>query len=215
MSANPKTKPLRWFFFGVAVVVVPTITAIVVSLPPCFFSAWFDTKTTVLLVRHAEKGPMPDDSNDPVVNDKAQPLCEPLGADRARELVHVAGAAGVRVIYHTEYLRTQRTIGPLDDAIPNNTTQQFNKDDWGMLVEDIKQHHMGEVVLFAGHGDTVPRIIEGLGGPQQPDQIPYNEYDNLYVVTFTCSCGTRVTHLKYGRPSPLTETEARQCSGEN
>jgi phosphohistidine phosphatase SixA len=208
MSANPKTKTLRWFLFGVAASIILAIIVIVVVFPPCFFSAWYDTKTTVLLVRHAEK------VTRTMADDHERPLCNPFGTDRARELAHVAGGAGVNVIYHTEFLRTQQTIGPLDDAVSGNTTQSYRANDVQALARDILDHHRGEVVVVAGHGNTVPQTIEALGGPRLPD-IADDDYDNLYVVTVTCACGTRLTQLQYGRTSPLTPDEARQCVGEN
>lgn len=221
MSANPKTKSLRWFLLGVGTVAALATLFVVVFFPPCFFysiARQVDRMTTtVLLVRHAEKGPRSDDSHEA---DLRWPLCNPLGNDRAQELAHVAGRAGVNVIYHTEFDRTRLTIEPLDAVVSGNVTHQYAARDLDALVSDISLD-VGKVIVVAGHGDTVPRIIEKLGVKTQLDgldengNIPDNEYDNLYVVTTTCSCGVKVAHLKYGRPSPLTDPEARQCSGEN
>jgi phosphohistidine phosphatase SixA len=216
MSANPKTKSLRWYFLGVGSVALLVTLFVVIFFPPCFFYSIArkadKVTTTVLLVRHAEKNTNAEYDT----HDQDRPLCQP-GTDRAQELAHVAGRAGVNVIYHTEFDRTRLTIEPLDAVVSDNVTHQYAARDLDALVSDIRLD-VGKVIVVAGHGDTVPSIIEKLGVKTQLDglddtgHIPNNEYDNLYVVTLTCSCGTKVAHLKYGRPSPLTEDEEADCA---
>lgn len=147
----------------------------------------FRPVTTVLLVRHAEKA--------------AQTTDPPLSADghaRAQTLVHVAGDADVTAIYATQYLRTQQTVQPLAThlGLPVN---QVNANAVEGLVGQVLSDHAGEVVLIAGHSNTVPAIIEEFGGDPIPP-IAENEFDNLFIVTVYRFGKARVVHLNYGNP---------------
>jgi broad specificity phosphatase PhoE len=147
----------------------------------------FNPTTVVLLLRHAEKASSASDS----------PLSA-VGVDRARELAHVTGQARVQAIYASEYVRTQQTVQPLADQIGLPVTQR-DKADVAGLVTDILASHTGQVVLVAGHSDSVPDIIQELSGQTVP-AIRENEFDNLYVVFLSRFGGKRVLHLKYGVP---------------
>jgi hypothetical protein len=54
-------------------------------------------------------------------------------------------------------------------------------------------------VLIAGHSNTIPQIIEGLGG-ESISPIAETEYDNLFIVTVYRFGGANVVHLNYGNP---------------
>ncbi len=135
--------------------------------------------TTALVVRHAER------SNDSLT---------PAGRVRAEKLAHVAGEAGVTAIYATEFIRTQQTVQPLAAhlGLPVNL---YPAADVEGLVDQILSDHAGEVVLIAGHGDTVPAIIKELGGESMP---LIKEYDNLFIVTVYGPGSAKVIHLNYG-----------------
>lgn len=174
-------KGSRWWYPVLLICVL--IIVIVVGWLFCF-----QTATTVLVVRHAEKA-------DPI----GDPPLSPEGQIRAETLVHVAGDADVAAVYATEYLRTQQTVQPLATHL-GLPVSEVNADDVEGLVDQILADHAGEVVLVAGHSDTVPAIIEELGGDPIPP-IAENEYDNLFVVT-VCRCGApNVVHLRYGEPN--------------
>lgn len=143
--------------------------------------------TTVILVRHAEKR-----------TDKENPDLTVAGTARAKELVHILGASGIKAIYTSQYLRTKRTAEPLAEAL-KLTPVEMDAAKTNELVKDILDHHAGEVVFIAGHSDTVPEIIDALGARVPP--IGDLEYDNLYIVTIDKSRGAAVVHLKYGEPA--------------
>jgi len=150
--------------------------------------------TTVLLVRHAEKGPThPSD-------DKKTPLT-PTGKARAEKLAHVARKAGVTAIYATEFIRTQQTVQPLADSLRLPITPYSSIDVSG-LVEEILSDHNGDVVLVAGHSNTVPGIAQKLGADITATQpVNNNDYDNLFVVTRKDAAGTivaNIVNLQYG-----------------
>jgi 2,3-bisphosphoglycerate-dependent phosphoglycerate mutase len=194
-SVKPKMKVLRWLLLSALVVAVASFVVVLV-IRPCVF---FDSKTTILIVRHAEKDTTIADSVANADGSFGPPLTS-AGQARAQELAHVAGEAGVTVIYHTQYLRTRQTIEPLDNLVSGNTTQMFEADRTNDLVNDILNQHRGETIMIASHSNKVPEIIERLGGPHLPN-IADNDFDNLYVITVTCKNPPKVVLLKYGQPT--------------
>lgn len=147
---------------------------------------WPRSVTTVVLVRHAE----PDTAGPP-----GNPPLSPAGQARAEKLVHVLGEAGVTAVFSSEFTRTQQTVQPLATA-RGLAVIQMPASDVAALVSEIRTNHRGGVVLVAGHSNTVPEIIEALGGPAMA-ALGDEEFDNLFVVTL-CRGRTKVLRLKYG-----------------
>lgn len=146
---------------------------------------WTRPITTVMLVRHAERT-----AGDALTSE---------GQVRAQVLVHVAGAADLDEIYVTEFQRTQQTAAPLATAV-NLTPVQMAANDWQAVADDILINHRGDRVMVVGHSNTVPRIIEALGGPSMGD-LNENEFDNLFVLV-RCGHLVRLIELHYGAPLP-------------
>lgn len=160
------------------------------------YFCWSAPVTTVILVRHAEKVEVPPSPDPPLT---------PEGMQRAETLAHVVEDTGIDVIFATEFQRTQATVAPAAANLSltpviisaGNTDEQVNL---------IKSDHKGDEVLVAGHSDTVPMIIEGLG-ISSPPSIG-NEYDNLFVVHIRHLIlieHAKLTHLKYGEPITLKQ----------
>jgi 2,3-bisphosphoglycerate-dependent phosphoglycerate mutase len=174
-------KRRRWVWIPLVIVAV-----VIIAVVCCWW--WCDRPvTTALIVRHAEKVAAAGDA--------------PLSADgqaRAEALVHVAGDAGVVAVYATQWQRTQQTVQPLADQLllPVNVVDASDVEG---LVDQVLADHAGEVVMIAGHSDTVPDIIEEFGADPIP-AIAENEYDNLYVVTVYRFNRAAVVHLNYGDP---------------
>src|SRR5262252_2639121 len=137
-----------------------------------YFATFRRAVTTVILVRHAEKV---IDPNNPDVD-----LTE-AGQARAQEIARMFGDAGINAIYATQYRRTQQTVKPLSDktGVPVTVVNSKNTAD---LLAQIRAQHSGQTIFIAGHNNTVPEIVEALGGTKYPT-IPESEYDNLFVVT--------------------------------
>jgi phosphohistidine phosphatase SixA len=157
-------------------------------------AAWYfpirQPVTTVILVRHAEKNIEPDNPN---------PALSPAGHEREQSLSHMLGDSGVTAVYATQYIRTQSTVAPLAERL-GLKINQIESRNVAELVRQIKTDNVGGVVFAAGHNNSVPAIIEGLGGGTLPI-IPESEYDNLFIVTVQRFRKTRVLKLKYGDPS--------------
>lgn len=193
--------PRIWKRLGIASIAILVITCVVIF--------WWPLRpTVVLVVRHAERNDT-QACSPATINTRPNP---PLFTDtngqspRAQALAHVAGEAGLAAIYAGEFCRTQQTVQPLATQIGLAVTvvNQFAADG-SVNVDDVVtqiKSNKGNVVLVAGHTNTVPVIIEKLGGGTIT-AIPEDDFDNMYVVTIPRWFGkTKVVHLKYGAPSP-------------
>jgi broad specificity phosphatase PhoE len=146
--------------------------------------------TTVLVVRHAEKASAT----------AKDPHLSAAGKQRARDLAHAAGAAGVTAIYASHFQRTQETVAPLAAAL-HLTPVVKNADLTEELVEEIRNTRRGQTVLVCGHSDTVPEIVKRLSGAVV-DPVPDARFDGLYVVTLHEDETGRATRVRYGKPTP-------------
>ncbi len=165
------------------------VLALVVVIVVIWYYCHFYPVTTVLLVRHADIS-APSATNPPL---------DVAGQARAQVLVHVAGEAGVTAIYATQYVRTQQTVEPLGAYLGLSIVQVSANDVVG-LVSQLLSDHAGEVVFVAGHSNTVPQIVERIGGDPIP-AIGENEFDNLFVVTRFGVHKAKAISLKYGSPT--------------
>jgi broad specificity phosphatase PhoE len=161
---------------------------LVLMIQCCAFAA--EKITTVILTRHAEKTAVPE--NDPVLN--AQ------GKERSELLASMLENSGVNAIYSSQYSRTKLTAEPLSkrlklpvEIVDANTTNK--------LVSSILSKHAGETVVVVCHSNTLPEIVQALGGGAIPE-IGDLDYDNLYIVTVYQKGLAKVFRLKYFLSSP-------------
>lgn len=147
--------------------------------------------TTIIVVRHGEKAAEP--ANDPPLS--------PAGETRALALVDAVRSAGVQVIYSTPWKRTQQTVAPISQrlGIPVTTfdvaptAQNYGE----AYAAELLSKHRGKVLLVAGHSNTVPAILRGLGVVDAP-ALTDSEYDNLFIVTVPETGAPRVVRAKFG-----------------
>src|SRR5262245_2244913 len=129
---------------------------------------------TVLLVRHAEKGP----GRDPDLTGD--------GKRRSLALVEKARSAGVAAVFHTQYRRTAQTVEPVADhlgvpSIQVDYTQGQEAEHADALLKMIRERYPGQCVLVAGHTTTLPAIMKKLG-VESPRAIPETEYGTLFWI---------------------------------
>jgi len=141
----------------------------------------------VLALRHADID-LPPVSNDPPLN--------PAGQDRARALARLVGPAGITTILTSEFIRTQQTVDPLAHQL--GLPRQVGPSP-SVLAERARAGELGDVVLVAGHSNTIPEIIAALGAAA-PSPITEAEFDNLYVVTIMGDVA-QLVHMRYGAPA--------------
>ena len=189
--ANGRVWKRRFAISAAALALITIISAVLIF--------WLRSTTVVLVIRHAERNDAASCSPP-----AAGPPLSQVGETRAQVLAHVAGEAGVAAIYASEFCRTQQTVQPLatqlglpvtevDQVAPNGVA------DVDALIAQVWSNNTGQVVLIAGHTNTVPVIIEKLGGGTI-SPIAESEFDNLFVVTIPRWGQTKVVRLKYGSP---------------
>jgi len=128
----------------------------------------------VILVRHAERaGEMGDD-----------PSLTAAGKQRADELARVVAAwkapgGKLLALFASEKKRTQETLAPL--AAGGIKVPVIPADNTAALVKQILAVK-GGIVGVAGHSNTVPGVIQALGGPAGIT-IDDNEFDRLFALT--------------------------------
>ncbi len=158
-------------------------------------TAGINRKTTIYLVRHAEK----QTGNDPALT--------AAGNMRAGALLQVLKRKKIQHIYVTQFKRTQMTGDSLRLQLGIDTIH-YKADTTG---EDVYSKILAgsaaaKNILIIGHSNTIPRIIKKLGVVDfTPDNIPDAEFDNLYVVTYRKRKAV-VKRMKYGAASAASAT---------
>jgi len=108
-------------------------------------------KTTVWIVRHAEK--------DTAFINRQDPDLTATGQQRALDLAAYLQNENIIKVFSTDTKRTKQTAkhikAPLEMYNPKNLTG---------ILDLITQHANGKSVLIVGHSNTVLETIEALGG---------------------------------------------------
>jgi broad specificity phosphatase PhoE len=145
-------------------------------------------QTTVIVVRHTEK-----------LSDEGDPSLSAAGVARAETLSRVLADLPVAALFASQYKRTRETLTPLSArfGIP---VQTHDARDVVGLARIIRSEHAGQLVVVAGHSNTVPALMRALGVESVAD-IPEDEYDDLFVVRLNADGGATALHLNYGAPS--------------
>jgi broad specificity phosphatase PhoE len=139
----------------------------------------------VLLVRHVDID-LPRASPDPALN--------VAGRLRAQTLSYILDSARLSSIFTSNFLRTKQTVAPI--ALRFALQPQLATD---TLIEELLAGADSQVVLVAGHSNTLPRMMAALGVTPPLPVIDEPEFDNLFVVTADPSAHqTALIHLKYG-----------------
>lgn len=143
--------------------------------------------TTVFLVRHAEYDPNTDSSG-------VNPDLSGDGEQRANVLANVLSKVEIDTIFSTDTSRTKGTATPLNVSQGVSITIYSDLD---LLVNKIRQNHVGEKVVIVGHAPTVPNIINKFVGSPQGYSIG-NEFYKIFIVSIPESGNPWVVELKYG-----------------
>jgi len=157
--------------------------------------------STVILVRHAEKGTAP--ANDPVLT--------PEGVQRALDLATALSGAHVTSVITTQLQRTQLTAKPISDALGKPPIVVPVASPVAAHIEAVaaavRARPAGDVVLVVGHSNTVPAIVAALGGPKLPDLCD-SQYSMIFILEFPSTGAPRFIKAKYGAADPA---DADKC----
>lgn len=143
-----------------------------------------EATTVIFLVRHAEKTTSVDD-----------PALTAEGRHRAGELSAMLAEAGIRHIHSTDFIRTRETAEPLAEQLELDVLL-YDPSMPEKLVENLK--NSGGRHLVIGHSNTVPDLVERLGGDGGTAIDEPGEYDRLYIVTLAADGSASTLLLHYG-----------------
>jgi len=144
--------------------------------------------TTIILVRHAEKD-MSASTNDPGLS--------AAGKERSEALAHALAEMDIDAIFSTPYVRTRTTVSLLSEqkALAIKEYDPFDKEALHTILHD----HKGKTLLFSGHSNTVPAMLNTLTQTNDYQILDDQAYDDLFMVIFHDD-KPKVIHLQYGAP---------------
>ncbi len=138
---------------------------------------------TIFIVRHAEKASSAPDA-----------LLSAAGHQRAQCLAQTLKDANIQAIFTPEVKRTQQTAEPLANERHISITVIPRKNQ-PELVQKVRAAVQSGDVLIVAQQDTLPQIVQQLGGETIP-AVGDNEFDRLIIVHVNPSSSS-VTTLRY------------------
>jgi broad specificity phosphatase PhoE len=146
--------------------------------------------TTIILVRHAERPP----GTDPDLNDAGRARAESLAVSLMRTKVDA--------IVHTQFKRTQQTAAPLaaqKSLTPIVVSATGTEAQHAQAVVAQLNAFAGRTVVYVGHSNTVPAVIQALGIAPPAPAIGDSEYSHFFVVTRTGKGSASLVRVRYGQ----------------
>ena len=149
----------------------------------------------VIFVRHAETAASTETNRDPALSE--------IGGKRVAALARMLGSSGVTQLYASEYPRTQQTLAPLA-AKTGLEVEVISARDATAQLDALRQLAPGSVAVVAGHSNTIPALVSGLGEPAQglvDGSLAHDSYDRMFLVVVPGVDGAeaRTLELGYGR----------------
>lgn len=150
--------------------------------------------TTIILVRHAEKAAVPG----------SDPPLSSAGEARSLALLDALRDAGVGAVIVTQLQRTRLTaalltahLGLVPEVVPagGDVPEHARR-----VAATVLERHAGRTVLVVGHSNTIPAIVQALGGGEIPP-IADDRYDDVYVVIRPVEGSVRRLTFRYGATS--------------
>ena len=143
-------------------------------------------KTTVWIVRHAEK--------DTAYVNRQDPDLTAIGRQRALDLAAYLQNEVVVKVFSTDTKRTKQTAkhvkAPLEIYNPKNLTG---------LLDLIMQNANGKSVLIVGHSNTVLETIEALGGKRPVTLLTDDDYDYIFKIELEAGKPAVVSFYHFGQ----------------
>ena len=141
---------------------------------------------TVFIVRHADTAPEPGEQD---------PKLTATGESRAARLAEVLKDEPLSAVFVTRTTRSVQTGTPIADV---NGIEPLNYLPTG--YEDLKSKVLaiagGQSCLVVAHSNTVPGIVEALGG-RKMEELPEKEFDRLIVLVLNGESLVRMIELRY------------------
>jgi phosphohistidine phosphatase SixA len=110
------------------------------------------------------------------------------------------------MVIATQFQRSQATAKPVADAAHQTTVvvpaTADPKAHAAAVAEKVRGAPAGGTVVIVGHSNTVPLIIEALGGPKMQDLCDA-EYANLFVLEMSAAGPPKLIRSRYGTSDPV------------
>ena len=143
-------------------------------------------KTTVWIVRHAEK--------DTAFVNRQDPDLTATGQQRAKDLAAFLQNETIIKVYSSNTKRTKQTAKhvkvPLEMYNPNNLTG---------LLDLITKNANGKSVLIVGHSNTVLETIEAFGAKRPVTLLSDDDYDYIFKIELEASKPAVVSFYHFGQ----------------
>lgn len=163
-------------------------------------------KTTIWLVRHAEKSTLKPAERDPDLTD--------AGYERAAALAQLLKREKIKNVYSTIYRRTQNTVKPLVIALKLNI-QLYDTKDLNAVAAKVLKENQGAGALIAGHSNTLIPIIKAYDCKIPFEELSDNDYDMLFKIIIDDKGKSTLTIIHYGDLHHTTEVPVALSQGEN
>ena len=138
----------------------------------------------IILVRHAEKAATGSD-----------PGLTEMGKERAKALARMLLNAEITAVFTSRAKRTKDTAG-FSAKLAKVTPSELIGDDARAHAKRILAAN-GKAVLVVGHSNTIPEIIQALGGPADIS-IDDAEFDRIFILVPQDGTPPKVLLLRYG-----------------
>lgn len=153
-------------------------------------------KTTIYVVRHAEKD-LADSKN-------ADPDLSEDGYSRAEALSEKLKAQNIAVIFSTNYKRTKQTALPLarNKGLDIVSYEGRNYTD---LKEAVNKNYKNKKVLIVGHSNTVLEIVKAFGAVPPVSSLTEEDYDFLFELRIDRLSKVKLITRRYGKEHHTTD----------
>jgi broad specificity phosphatase PhoE len=145
-------------------------------------------RTTIYLVRHAEKDLTPG---------LADPPLTPAGEARAQLLAKRLASRHPAALFTTDTRRTRATLAPLAQAT-GLTSEVYSAKEPAALASHLQQDYAGKTVVVVGHSNTLLPLLAALGVAPLPGEIRDEEYNYLFKVTLSAGQPAKLIMSRYG-----------------
>jgi 2,3-bisphosphoglycerate-dependent phosphoglycerate mutase len=147
-------------------------------------------KTTIWVVRHAEKEASAPDAPNP------DPNLSPDGQKRAIALAKVLKRENIKTIYVTQTKRSIQTARPL--AVQAHILPRVYTDSIKPFAKTLLNNFKGTKVLVVGHSNTVMPLLDALGADMPLAKLSEEDFDMIFKVTVKDSGKVNLEVYYYG-----------------
>jgi 2,3-bisphosphoglycerate-dependent phosphoglycerate mutase len=147
-------------------------------------------KTTIWLVRHAEKATTDPSERDPALSGP--------GLQRAAALAEALKSAGLHTIYVTDYKRSKQTTAPLANQL-GLTPEVYKVGQPDSIAALAFRENRGSQALIVGHSNTLLPIVKSLGIPLTLKELGDDDYDMLFKIVLVERNQAVITGMKISR----------------